>query len=249
MTLRHELDIWAGAQMAHNDGNYKGVLNLFRKLERSAMISTNMGLLHAALGEHEKALRCFTDATTRDAYLTIAYFQRGVSHFLLERYRPASRDFKRAWGSLRGNEEINYEPLGLPFRVFASEVLFNLGLSRIRMDRTDKGIEYLEKARMLTMPEDHDVIEDVIRCRGEGYTAFSIAPGILYWPSPQKLTSIKPRNFMGEATLIATADPADLSTDFSGLQLLKRRQRNLHRKSQAVLARWVSLVSILFADG
>jgi hypothetical protein len=39
------------------------------------------------------------------------YFQRGVSHFLLERYRPAGRDFKRAWLSLRGNEAMFVPPL------------------------------------------------------------------------------------------------------------------------------------------
>lgn len=68
----------------------------------------------------------------------------------------------------------NYEQLGLKFRLFASEVLFNLGLSRIRMERMDKGLEYLEKAKSLTMIEDHDVIEDVIRHKGEGYTVFTI---------------------------------------------------------------------------
>ncbi|KAJ7454578.1 hypothetical protein B0H11DRAFT_260858 [Mycena galericulata] len=218
-------------------------------MERSATVSTNIGLLYAAIGEHEKALRQFTDATERDAYLTIAYFQRGVSHFLLERYRPASRDFKRAWLSLRGNEEINYEQLGLRFRLFASEVLFNLGLSRIRMDRMDKGLEYLEKAKRLTMIEDHDVIQDVIRHKGEGYTVFSIAPGILYWPSDSKLMGIERKDFLGKATLIAAADPDDLSTDFSGPELRRRRQqKNLHRQSEAVVARRVTLVSMRGED-
>ncbi|KAJ7123551.1 hypothetical protein C8R44DRAFT_150607 [Mycena epipterygia] len=209
-------------------------------MEPSGTILTNMALLYAALGEHEKALRRFTDATTRDPYLTIAYFQRGVSHFLLERYHPASRDFKRAWLSLRGNQEINYEPLGLRFRLFASEVLFNLGLSRIRLGRMEKGLEYLEKAKLLTMMEDHDVIQDVIRHKGEGYTVFSIAPGILYWPSDKKLTGIERRDYMGQAILIAATDLDDLTTGFSGLQ---RLQKNLNRQNKAVIARRVTLVS------
>ncbi|KAJ7100422.1 hypothetical protein C8R44DRAFT_747470 [Mycena epipterygia] len=65
--------------------------------------------------DYEGALKLFSWNGRR-------YFQRGVSHFLLERYRPTSKDFKRAWLSLRGNEEINYEQLGLRFRLFASEV-------------------------------------------------------------------------------------------------------------------------------
>ncbi|KAJ7065249.1 hypothetical protein C8F01DRAFT_982295 [Mycena amicta] len=224
-------------------------------MDRSAMVSNNMGLLHMALGRHEKALRRFTDAMTRDNYLTIAYFQRGVSHFLLERYRPAGRDFKRAWLSLRGTDEINYEPLGLPFRLFASEILFNLGLSRIRLGRIDNGLDYLEKAKQLTMTEDHDVVDEVIERRGEGFTVFSIPPGVLYWPPDKKLTSITPKDYMGKAILIAATDPNDLTTDFIGPQLAAARrqgqiptphQRNLNRKSAAVLA---SRVTLRLAEG
>jgi hypothetical protein len=68
----------------------------------------------------------------------------------------------------------DYEQLGLPFRLFASEVLFNLGLSRIRLGRMDKGMEYLEKAKSLTMIDDHDIIEDVLLQKGEGFTVYSI---------------------------------------------------------------------------
>ncbi|KAJ7352181.1 hypothetical protein DFH08DRAFT_858123 [Mycena albidolilacea] len=267
MLLKDELRIWQAARNAFDAGNYEQSLELFGRLPRSATISTNMGLLSAGMGDHEKALSRFTDATTRDPYLTISYFQRGVSHFLLERYRPAGRDFKRAWLSLRGNEEINYEQLGLPFRLFASEVLFNLGLSRIRLGRMDKGMEYLEKAKSLTMIDDHDIIEDVLLQKGEGFTVYSIAPGVLYWPSEIKLKSIERKDFMGEATLIAATDLNDLTTGFYGLQLKaalaaqaklhkenlhtlemkekeRRRQRNLHRQSKAVVARRVTLVSI-----
>ncbi|KAJ7744139.1 hypothetical protein B0H16DRAFT_1560313 [Mycena metata] len=244
MSLRDELALWAAARDAFSAQNYTMTLQLFRRMQQTAMIMTNMGLLYAGMGEHEKALRPFTDATARDSYLSISYFQRGVSHFLLERYRPASRDFKRAWLSLRGNEEIAYGPLGLSFNLFASEVLFNLGLSRIRMDQIDKGMEYLTKAKVLTLTEDHYVIEEAIQSNGEGYTVFSIPPGVLYWPPETKLMSVKRKEFIPKAILIAATDPDDLGTDFSGPRQLLRHQRNLNRQSTAILARRVTLVSI-----
>ncbi|KAJ7038686.1 hypothetical protein C8F04DRAFT_950869 [Mycena alexandri] len=244
MSLRDELALWAAARDAFNAHNYTMSLQLFARMQQTAMILTNMGLLYAAIGEHEKALRRFTDATTRDSYLSISYFQRGVSHFLLERYRPASRDFKRAWLSLRGNEEINYGPLGLSFNLFASEVLFNLGLSRIRMDRMDKGMEYLAKAKVLTLTEDHYVIEEAIRSKRDGFTVFSIPPGVLYWPPETKLMSVKRKEFIPKAILIAATDLDDLETDFSGPRQLLRHQRNLNRRSTAIVARRVTLVSI-----
>ncbi|KAF7375328.1 P-type phospholipid transporter [Mycena sanguinolenta] len=210
MSLKDELKLWQDARNGINDGNYKKTLHCFGRMPPSATLSTNMGLLHAAMGDHEKALRRFTDATERDPYLTIS----------------------------------NYEQLGLNFRLFASEVLFNLGLSRIRLGRMDKGMSYLEKAKRLTMIEDHDLIEDVILQKGEGYTVFSIAPGVLYWPSEMKLKSIQRKDFIGKATLIAATDLDDLTTGFSGLQMKQRRQKNLNRQSQAVIARRVTMVSI-----
>ncbi|KAF7317840.1 NADPH oxidase regulator NoxR [Mycena kentingensis (nom. inval.)] len=252
-TLKDQLVLWAAAKDAVASNDLQAALSHFRKMEPSAIISNNIGLVYTALGRHERALRHFADAQTRDNYLTIAYFQRGVSHFLLERYRPAGRDFKRAWLSLRGMDEINYELLGLPFRLFASEVLFNLGLSRIRLGRMENGLEYLEKAKRLTMTEDHDVIEEVIARKGDGFTVFSIPPGVLYWPAEKKLKGVQQRNYMGSAILVAATDPDDLTTDFIGPQLAAARrhktsdaalqarpshpmQRNLNRKSAAILA-------------
>ncbi|KAJ7152475.1 hypothetical protein C8R46DRAFT_1121318 [Mycena filopes] len=244
MSLKDELALWSAARDAFNADDYTLSLEVFGRMQPTAMILTNMGLLYSALGEHEKALRQYTAANIRDEYLTISYFQRGVSHFLLERYPPAARDFKRAWQSLRGNEEINYTPLGLSFSLFASEVLFNLGLSRIRMDRMDKGMEYLSKAKILTMVEDHDVIEKAIELKGLGYTVFSIGPGVLYWPPETKLTSIQKKTYLPKAILIAATDPDDLGTDFSGPQQLLRQQRNLNRQSTAIVARRVTLTAI-----
>ena len=61
------------------------------------------------------------------------YFQCGVSNFLLGRYEFAFKDFEEALLYLRGNQAINYEQLGLQFRLYSAEVLFNKGLCHIYM--------------------------------------------------------------------------------------------------------------------
>lgn len=61
------------------------------------------------------------------------YFQCGVSNFLLARYDAAYNDFSSALLYLRGNQYINYEQLGLKFKLFSAEVLFNRGLTQIYM--------------------------------------------------------------------------------------------------------------------
>lgn len=65
-----------------------------------------MGLIYATLGEHEAAVENFNAATSLDQYLAVAYFQCGVSNFLLARYELALKDFEEALLYLRGNQAM-----------------------------------------------------------------------------------------------------------------------------------------------
>jgi hypothetical protein len=68
----------------------------------------------------------------------------------------------------------NYEQLGLNFRLFSAEVLFNKGLSLIYMKRLQEGLADMGEARREKATPEHDVIDEAIRERAEGYTVFSI---------------------------------------------------------------------------
>jgi tetratricopeptide (TPR) repeat protein len=48
----------------------------------------------------------FRAATELDQYLAIAYFQAGVSNFLLGEFQQALEDFEDAFQFLRGNEAM-----------------------------------------------------------------------------------------------------------------------------------------------
>jgi hypothetical protein len=68
----------------------------------------------------------------------------------------------------------NYEQLGLKFKLYSAEVLFNKGLSQIYQGNDQQGIADMEEARREKATEEHNVIDDAIQDRGEGYTVFSI---------------------------------------------------------------------------
>lgn len=119
----------------------------------------------------------------------IRYFQCGVSNFLLARYDLAFKDFEEALLYLRGNQAMsvtthssstsntlpsNYEQLGLKFRLFSAEVLFNKGLAQIYLGRMEEGLADMQEAKKDKATDEHNVIDDAIRDRGEGYTVFSI---------------------------------------------------------------------------
>lgn len=64
---------------------------------------------------------------------------------------------------LRGNTFINYEQLGLKFKLFSCEVLFNRGLSYVYMGQIEAGLADLGYASKEKMIPDHDVIDEAIK--------------------------------------------------------------------------------------
>ncbi|KAJ7182454.1 hypothetical protein C8R43DRAFT_5763 [Mycena crocata] len=230
LSLKAKLKTWASALKAYDGKDFERALELFSRIPKSSIILTNMGLIHAALGEHEAAVERFIEATVRDPYLAVAYFQCGVSNFLLARYDLAYRDFREAFRHLRGNQTINYEQIGLNFILFSAEVRFNQGLCRIRLEQVTEGLADLRAARQAKVTKDHNVIDVAIRDRGEGYTVFSIPVGICYRPSEKKLANAGNKDYMGEARLIAAIDLHDTATGFVGAD-----RRGIHVETETIM--------------
>lgn len=89
------------------------------------------------------------------------------------------------------------------------------GLSLIYLGQMQEGMVELQDATNQKATEEHGVIDEAIRDRGEGYTVFSIVSlvmvhglyvdrlrkpvGVLYRPSENKLKNAKTRDFLGKA--------------------------------------------------
>ena len=151
-----------------------------------------MGVIHATLGEHEKAVcphftlrlpwrlfcrrtctmemltpveqvECYQRGVRLDQYLAVAYFQQGVSNFLLGDFEEALANFNDTLLYLRGNTVIDYAQLGLMFKLYSCEVLFNRGLCYIYLQQKEPGMADLEYAVKEKVVDDHDVIDEAIR--------------------------------------------------------------------------------------
>lgn len=114
----------------------------------------------------------------------------------------------------------NYEQLGLKFKLYSAEVLFNKGLAQIYLGNYDAGMADLEEASADKVTIEHGVIDEAIQDRGQGYTVFSIVRsipprfpkeetylvfgdsqpvGVLYRPSENKLRNAKQKDYLGKA--------------------------------------------------
>lgn len=122
--MQLELETWASALKAYDEEDFDKALEIFgvssasvpggvvpnvgilQRVAESSKILTNIGLIYATVGEHDAAIQSFREAVTLDKYLAVAYFQCGVSCFLLGRYEEAYREFDEALLYLRGNQAM-----------------------------------------------------------------------------------------------------------------------------------------------
>lgn len=186
------------AALARYDNNeFDDAIGEFDKIAETSKILFNMGVIHATLGEHEKAVsqntylskasldsngccannsqvECYQRAIRLDQYLAVAYFQQGVSNFLLGDFEEALANFNDTLLYLRGNTMIDYAQLGLMFKLYSCEVLFNRGLCYIYLQQKEAGLQDLEYAVKEKVVEDHDVIDEAIREEAEVCVLFSI---------------------------------------------------------------------------
>ncbi|KAI0603353.1 tetratricopeptide [Biscogniauxia sp. FL1348] len=219
MSLKQEIETWVAALSRYDNNEFEEALGQFENISDTSKILFNMGVIHATLGEHEKAVECYQRAIRLDQYLAVAYFQQGVSNFLLGDFEEALANFNDTLLYLRGNTMIDYAQLGLLFKLYSCEVLFNRGLCYIYLQQKEAGLQDLNYAVKEKVVEDHNVIDEAIREEAEGYTVFSIPVGVVYRPNEAKVRNLKTKDYLGKARLVAASDRSNAFTGFAGSEI------------------------------
>ncbi|KAL9554058.1 hypothetical protein MBANPS3_002980 [Mucor bainieri] len=207
MSSRAELKQWTQACNAFDGNDYGGALSLFINLAENAKMHFNIGSMFTTMNDHKRAITAFSRAVARDSYFAAGYFQRGVSMFLLGNLEAAKDDFDSAYQNLRGNSIINYQQLGLQFRLYSCEVLFNRGICQLYLGQIDSGLTDLYHAQKAKETKEHDIIDQAVRDRGKGYSVYSIPPGLLFRPLKVRINQLKKGIDMFQEELTQRKDP------------------------------------------
>ncbi|EAS29122.3 NADPH oxidase regulator NoxR [Coccidioides immitis RS] len=223
MSLKQEIETWVQALGHYDNNEFEEALKAFGNIADTSKILFNCGVIYATLGEHAKAVDFYQRAIALDKYFAIAYFQEGVSNFLLGDFEEALVNFNDTLLYLRGNTSIDYEQLGLKFQLYSCEVLFNRGLSYIYLNQVEQGMQDLDFASKEKFKPDHDVIDEAIRESAEGYTVFSIPVGVVYRPSDAKVKNLKTKEYLGKARLVAASDRGNAFIGFQGSEIKRTR--------------------------
>ncbi|KAK2628478.1 hypothetical protein QTJ16_001581 [Diplocarpon rosae] len=219
MSLKQEIETWVAALGHYDNNEFDDALKEFDAISDTSKILFNCGVIHATLGEHEKAVESYQRAIRLDQYLAVAYFQQGVSNFLVGDFEEALANFNDTLLYLRGNNMIDYAQLGLMFKLYSCEVLFNRGLCYIYLQQKEAGMQDFSFAVKEKVVEDHNVIDEAIREEAEGYTVFSIPVGVVYRPNQAKVKNLKTKDYLGKARLVAASDRANAFTGFTGSEI------------------------------
>jgi len=191
MVAKFELEQWLRACDAYDREDYDQALKLFIGLADTAKMHFNIGLVLATIDDYPRALAAYSKAIELDQYFAVAYFQRGVSAFIIGDMELACTAFDEAYTVMRGNSIINYGQLGLAFHLYACEVLFNRGICRLYNNQTESGLSDLELANSMKSNNEHDIIEKALQDQGKGYSIFSIPSKVLYRPPKSRLDNME----------------------------------------------------------
>ncbi|KAF9934094.1 hypothetical protein FBU30_003375 [Linnemannia zychae] len=215
-SLKHELDQWNEGVIAFDQGLYEEALEYFEPIADSAKIHFNIGVVLATLGDFEGAGAAYEQATKLDQYLAIAYFQNGVANVALENYAKALTCFHDAHLYLRGNMVIDYTQLGLDFKLYSCQVLFNRALCYIELGEMDLGMTDLWRATREKQTKAHDMLDQALKDKGQDCTVFTVPQGVLYRPAESKVKNSKKKDYLGNSKVIAAVDATDQFAGFKG---------------------------------
>ena len=121
--MAHAQDYWTlkKAYVALESDRLPVAFNLFLSCKRTAKISFNLAVVALWLNHPSQYISWFlNDALQRDPYLAVAAFYLGCINASIEAFRQSLRGFRNCCTF------IDYQAIGLPFRLEREEVLFNL---------------------------------------------------------------------------------------------------------------------------
>ncbi|XP_053460584.1 neutrophil cytosol factor 2 isoform X2 [Nycticebus coucang] len=136
------------------------------------------------------------------------------------RYDLAIKDLKEALTQLRGNQLIDYKILGLPFKLFACEVLYNIAFMYAKKEEWKKAEEQLALASKMKSEPRHSKIDKAMESvwRQKLYEPVVIPMGRLFRPNERQVAQLAKKDYLGKATVVASVVDRDNFSGFAPLQ-------------------------------
>ncbi|NXY53232.1 NCF2 factor, partial [Callaeas wilsoni] len=224
MPLAETIRLWQEGVCAVDRKEWSAALDAFTAVQNPpAKICFNIGCIHFVLGKLAEAEEAFTQSIGCDKHLAVAYFQRGTVFYRRQNHRKAIEDFKEALAQLRGNQLIDYKILGLRYRLFACEILYNIALVYATTENWEKAEEHMTLAMSMKSEPQHNKIDRAMEAilKQKLCELVAIPAGKLFRPNEKQVAQLEKKDYLGKAMVVASVVDKD---DFSGFAPLQPQQ-------------------------
>ncbi|XP_031451383.1 neutrophil cytosol factor 2 [Phasianus colchicus] len=221
MSLVETIRLWQEGVCAADGKEWGAALKAFTAVQNPpAKICFNIGCTHLVLGQLAEAEEALTQSISCDKHLAVAYFQRGSVFYKRHNYEMAMKDFKEALAQLRGNQLIDYKILGLRYRLFACEILYNIALVYATMEDWKKAEEHLTLAMSSKSEPQHNKIDRAMEAilKQKLYEPVAIPTGKLFRPNEKQVAQLEKKDYLGKAMVVASVVDKDSFSGFAPLQ-------------------------------
>ncbi|KFZ54400.1 Neutrophil cytosol factor 2, partial [Antrostomus carolinensis] len=221
MSLVETIRLWQEGVCAADGKDWRAALDAFTAVQNPpAKICFNIGCVYLVLGKLAEAEEAFTRSIGCDKHLAVAYFQRGIVFYRRQNHEKAVKDFKEALAQLRGNQLIDYKILGLRYRLFACEILYNIALVYAAMEDWKKAEEHLTLAMSMKSEPQHNKIDGAMEAilKQKLCELVAIPAGKLFRPNEKQVAQLEKKDYLGKAMVVASVVDKD---DFSGFAPLQ----------------------------
>uniref|UniRef100_A0A8C6ZUT3 Neutrophil cytosolic factor 2 n=1 Tax=Nothoprocta perdicaria TaxID=30464 RepID=A0A8C6ZUT3_NOTPE len=215
MSLVETIRLWNEGVCAADQREWRAALATFTSVHNPpSKLCFNIGCIQLILGNLPEAEKAFTQSICCDKHLAVAYFQRGIVHEM------AMKDFAEALAQLRGNQLIDYKILGLRYRLFACEILYNIALVYATMQDWKKAEEHLTLAMSMKSEPQHNKIDKAMEAilKQKLYEMVTVPMGKLFRPNEKQVAQLEKKDYLGKATVVASVVDKDSFSGFAPLQ-------------------------------
>ena len=181
-----------------------------------------------------------TRAIEQDEFMAISYFQKGICLFKLRDFESSLRNFEIALSLINDNESIDYEQLGLDYKLYKEQVVFNMSKCYKKLENPKKAERYLKNS----LKTENDDIHDFIT-RNKTNSALFSCDGLIFEIPERKAKNLEAKDFLQEAIVVGSGDVEEICGGFSGALILDGDAKTLrrHENNGDLLKRKKSIVS------
>jgi tetratricopeptide (TPR) repeat protein len=191
-----QLFSWSYAIEDFKSGKYESCEDHLLLVGDYAKIIFNRGMLRLKQEKYAEALGLFQMSLSRDGYLALAQFQISTCLVKLGNFKRALESYRQTALMLRGNTFIDYNQLGLRYRLVLCDILVNLAFCHFKLGESEKALEVYNQALEIAPSAKQIQVKrsDVI-----------VMPLRLFEPDSTKVKNILPRRFMKAAQFTGEA--------------------------------------------